>query len=167
MQRTSLQPTRQRKLQKPKITEEMTHEIREAFELFDSDRSGRIDFHELKVAMRALGFDVKKEEVQKIMQEYDKDNTGEISFEAFEEVMVEKISNRDPTEEILKAFRLFDDDNTGKISLKNLRRVAKDLGENISDEELMSMIQEFDRDGDGEIDEEDFIAILRSTSAFS
>nr|AFS33201.1 caltractin-3xHA [Episomal vector pSpiro-PAC-Caltractin-3xHA-C] len=166
MQRTSLQPTRQRKLQKPKITEEMTHEIREAFELFDSDRSGRIDFHELKVAMRALGFDVKKEEVQKIMQEYDKDNTGEISFEAFEEVMVEKISNRDPTEEILKAFRLFDDDNTGKISLKNLRRVAKDLGENISDEELMSMIQEFDRDGDGEIDEEDFIAILRSTSAF-
>lgn len=80
--------------------------------------------------------------------------------------MVEKISNRDPTEEILKAFRLFDDDNTGKISLKNLRRVAKDLGENISDDELMAMIHEFDRDGDGEIDEEDFISILRSTSAF-
>ena len=54
-------------------------------------------------------------------------------------MMTHKILNRDPKDEILKAFRLFDDDETGKISFKNLKRVAKELGERMTDEELQEM----------------------------
>ena len=152
---------------KPKeLTEEQKQEIKEAFDLFDTDGSGSIDAKELKVAMRALGFEPKKEEIQKMIADVDTDGSGQIEWEEFLKMMTQKILNRDPMEEIKKAFKLFDDDNTGKITFKNLKRVAKELGEKITDEELQEMIDEADRDGDGEVNEEDFIRIMKKTNLF-
>ncbi len=45
---------------RPELSDEQKQEIKEAFELFDTDKDGAVDYHELKVAMRALGFDLKK-----------------------------------------------------------------------------------------------------------
>ncbi|KAI5100658.1 caltractin [Silurus meridionalis] len=121
---------------KQELTEEQKQEIREAFDLFDTDGSGTIDVKELKVAMRALGFEPKKEEIKKMIADIDKEGSGTIDFNDFLSMMTQKMSEKDSKEEILKAFRLFDDDGTGKISFKNLKRVAKELGENLTDEEL-------------------------------
>merc|ERR1719465_317054 len=78
----------------------------------------------------------------------------------------EEIHNRDPIEEINKAFKLFDDDNTGKVTFENLKRVAKELGERLTDEELQEMIDEADRDGDGEVNNEEFQRIMKKTNLF-
>ncbi|CAD7700801.1 unnamed protein product [Ostreobium quekettii] len=157
---------RREKKNRTGLTEEQKQEIREAFDLFDTDGSGTIDAKELKVAMRALGFEPKKEEIKKMIADIDKDGSGTIDFEEFLQMMTAKMSERDSREEIMKAFRLFDDDNTGKISFKNLKRVAKELGENMTDEELQEMIDEADRDGDGEVNEEEFFRIMKKTSLF-
>lgn len=61
---------------KPELTEEQKQEIREAFDLFDADGTGTIDAKELKVAMRALGFEPKKEEIKKMIADIDKDGSG-------------------------------------------------------------------------------------------
>merc|ERR1712118_505974 len=131
------------------LTDDQIQEIREAFDLFDTDGSGSIDAKELKVAMRALGLDAKKDEIRRMINDIDKDGSGTIDFNEFLNMMTARMGDRDSREEIIKVFRLFDDDETGKISFKNLKRVAQELGENMTDEELQEMIDEADRDGDG------------------
>ena len=82
----------------------------------------------------------------------------------------------------MKAFKLFDDDDTGNITFANLKRVAKELGENLTDEELQvykaivifhcfnqliqEMIDEADRAGDGEVNQDDFLRIMKKTSLY-
>jgi hypothetical protein len=39
---------------KPELSEDQKQELREAFELFDADKTGSIDLHELKVLMRCV-----------------------------------------------------------------------------------------------------------------
>ena len=92
--------------------------------------------------MRALGFDVRKADVLKILADLDKDQTSTVDYSEFLEisalppcvcvrasaavvvgggtvrdavspVVAEKIAERDPMEEVAKAFRLFDDDEDG------------------------------------------------------
>merc|ERR1711934_737111 len=124
------------------LSEEQIDEIREAFSLFDGDASGAIDVRELKAAMRALGFEVKNDELKKMITDVDNDGNGTIEFGEFLGMMTAKTGEKDTREDIEKVFKLFDDDNTNKISFRNLARVAEELGENIDDEELQDMINQ-------------------------
>lgn len=164
------------------LTEDQQQEIKEAFDLFDTDGSGTIDAQELKVAMRALGFEPRKEELRQLLlaatgkESTTGGNVGGaaaedagppvISYPQFYALMSQRMTERDSREEMLKAFRLFDDDETGKISFKNLKRVAMELGENLTDAELQEMIDEADRDGDGEVNEEEFLRLMKKTALY-
>ena len=148
------------------LTEEQRQEIKEAFDLFDTDGTGKIDAKELKVAMRALGFEPKREEIRRMISELDRSGSGAIEYQDFLDLMTYKMGERDPIEEMKKAFRLFLDDESDRICLRHLKRVAKELGEAMTEEELQEMIDEADRDGDGEISEEDFVRIMKKTNLF-
>ncbi|KKY13584.1 putative cell division control protein cdc31 [Diplodia seriata] len=73
--------------------------------------------------------------------------------------MAHRIITRDPRDEINRAFELFDEGGKGRITLDDLRRVARELGEGLQEEELQAMIEEFDLDGDGAIGREEFVGI--------
>ena len=104
--------------------------------MFDTDGSGSIDPKELKAAMQSLGFEAKNQTIFQMISDLDANNSGAIDFEEFLDMMTARMSDKDTREDIQKVFRLFDDDNTGHITLKNLRRVARELGETMTEEEL-------------------------------
>ncbi|KAL5557013.1 hypothetical protein UlMin_039249 [Ulmus minor] len=139
-------------------------EIKEAFELFDTDGSGTIDAKELNVAMRALGFEMTEEQINQMIADVDKDGSGAIDFDEFVHMMTAKIGERDTKEELMKAFQIIDQDGNGKISVSDIKRIAKDLGEHFSEAEIHEMIEEADRDRDGEINTDEFMRMMKRTS---
>ncbi|KAG9564983.1 hypothetical protein KCU61_g4360, partial [Aureobasidium melanogenum] len=161
------------------LSEEQREEINEAFSLFDLDKDNHIDYHELKVALKALGFDLPKSEILTLLQTHGipasstaaplppSNNKPTFSgpsrlvlpHAAFVAIAAARILARDPRDEILRAFELFDAEGKGNINLADLRRVARELGEGLQEEELVAMIEEFDLDGDGAISRDEFVGI--------
>ncbi|KAL7979616.1 hypothetical protein Chor_004774 [Crotalus horridus] len=142
----------------PKLELSAAHkqQMREAFDLLDADGTGTID-----VSIRALGFDPPKEELRRLVAEVDKEGAGKIGFDAFYSVMAQKMSETDSQEDVLKAFQLFVDKDSGRIAFGNLKRIAAEIGETPTDEELQEMIDAADLDGDGQVSEQEFLRVLR------
>lgn len=81
--RRQISSTRAPSQLKKELLEEQKQEIREAFNLFDMNNDGYLDYHELKVAIRALGFEMSKQEVLELIREYDRDDRGQMHYEDF------------------------------------------------------------------------------------
>ncbi|XP_042336391.1 centrin-2-like isoform X2 [Sceloporus undulatus] len=147
----------------PKLELSALHkqQMRDAFDLLDIDGTGTIDVKDLKVSIRALGFEPSKKEIRRIILDVDKEGSGKVGFDAFYSVMTRKMSEADPDEEILKAFKLFEDQESGKVSFKGLKRIANEIGEQLTDEELQEMIDEADQDKDGKVSEQEFLRIMK------
>merc|ERR1719453_571893 len=96
-----------------------------------------------------------------MVSDVDNDGNGTIEFAEFLSMMTATMGEKDSREDIEKVFKLFDDDGTSKITFKNLARVAEELGETIDDEELQDMINQADRDGDGQINVDEFYRIMK------
>ncbi|XP_065158817.1 uncharacterized protein [Atheta coriaria] len=143
------------------LTEDQKKDMKEAFDIFDWDGTGRIDVKEVKVAIRALGFEPPKEEMKRMIAEVDTEDSGKLSYENFITLIAGKMCAPDSKEELLKAFRLFDAEQNGYITTETLLRVSEELGEYVTEEEIVEMIDEADVDEDGRVTEEEFVKFMR------
>ena len=140
---------------KQEMSESQKQEIKKAFDLFDTSGSGTIEKKELKVALYALGFSPSKDDLTKLIADFSKDKSDRIDFAEFLDIMITKMSEKDTGPEIEKAFQLFDLNKDGKIDFEDLRKVATELNETMTDEELLEMLSHGSQSGkDKEIGKE-------------
>ena len=144
------------------LPEDKITECREVFDLFDKDKDGSITTKELGDVMRALGANPTNTELQEMIAEVDKDNSGKIEFNEFLDLFARKMKDPDTEEDLIEAFKIFDKDGSGNISAQELRHVMTTLGEKLTEEEADELIREADTNGDGYIDYVEFVKIMMS-----
>lgn len=139
------------------LTQEEVDEIREAFNLFDSDGSGTIDPKEIQAALASLGGHGSPV-IFRLLAGIE-ELGAEIEFDDFLNHIVYRLGNRNSREGINRIFDLFDDDGTNTINVKNLHRVAKELGESMTEEELAEALARVSGDGK-EMTLDDFYTVM-------
>eukprot|EP00877_Chromochloris_zofingiensis_P013477 jgi/Chrzof1/8383/Cz03g08160.t1 len=150
---------RERKTATRQLTEEESSEIKYAFEKLSGNQHV-VTTRQLKIALRAMGFPVKKTDVRQILRDNGYPEDAVLDVEAFHEVVASKMTERSPNDNIKRAFQLFDLNSTGHITANDLKLIAKQLQCDIESAEIQDMIDEFDRDGDSAINEAEFKAIM-------
>merc|ERR1712125_68587 len=149
---------------RPGLGEEQVMEIKDAFDLFDRDRSGEITVGEMLEAMRSLGYDTEQGEAAEHIKSLDKDGSGALEFNEFYDLLTARFSENTTKEELERVFKLFDTDGTGQISVANMRAVADQVGDQVSDDELGDIVLKNDMNNDGSLTFEDFYNVLTKKS---
>lgn len=62
--------------------------------------------------------------------------------------------------ELQEAFNEFDKDGSGTITTKELLPVLRSIGQNPSEDEILSLVIEYDVNGDGTIDFDEFVEMM-------
>ena len=132
------------------LTQKQKDDIKKAFDHFDQKGEGSIKKKELKVILRALGFDPSNEELDRIVYEHNEDKDDKtIDFQQFMDIMLskikEKISNNDINYGFNKiaSIRKKDNPNDYKyIFAEDIEKVAETLGEKLTKEEIEEMLNE-------------------------
>ena len=152
---------------KQNISIEENEELRQAFDLFDVKENGKIYPSEIKETMKQLGFDIKNPTIYKIIEDLDTPDSkknGGISFSEFSESMNKRLGDKESKEGVRRIFDLFvDDPNAEYIPLESLKKIAKELGDKSSDDELKDMIESASKNN-GKLTFDEFYYIISKNS---
>lgn len=145
-----------------KLSKEEMDNYREAFANYDKNGDGTIDENELMYVMRSLGENPSEDQMAYIMHEMDTDANGVIDFEEFLIAMAERRLMYDSTEDLRKAFEVFDQNGDGTVSSEELRSTMAMANDLITIEEAEEIVRMADKNGDGVIDYNEFVLMMRS-----
>ena len=151
------------------LTIEEISNLKEVFDAFDMDQRNYLNFNELYTLIKLIGVSISKEECKRMLLKIDASNSKVIEFEMLLLLIVQiekdKISKRDTLEELTSFFdQISYESKNDKISLSSLTSFCKQIDLNLSQKELIDMMQFADLNGDGLIDKYEFISVFKKSN---
>ena len=144
------------------LSEEQIAEYLRAFKHIDRNQDGSLNCKELLQVLQLSCKSFTISEVQDMMSAVDSDGNGTLDFPEFLQMMATKHNDEKNEGEVKEAFRFFDKDGNGHISSYEFRQVMQNLGEKLTEKEIDHMLLEADRDGDGQINYEEFFTWMNN-----
>ena len=157
-------------------------EIRQVFERFDRNRSGKLDYRELREAMRALGLDLTTREATQVLQKYDRDRSGTLELDEFAQLvehlrklwyestareladlraqLAEKNKYGWVSPEIRAAFERYDRNKSGKLDYSELHAALKECGCDPS--QAKDLLNKYDANRNGVLELEEFARLVEA-----
>ncbi|KAH7852837.1 hypothetical protein Vadar_029935 [Vaccinium darrowii] len=137
---------------------EKTQQYERVFNRFDDDGNGKISPKELRLCVGSIGGELTEEEAEAAVVLMDSDGDGELGIEDFVRLIEGgEGEEEERVKELREAFRMYEvGDGSESITPKSLRKMLRKLGESKSIEECKVMIAQFDLDGDGVLNFDEF-----------
>ncbi|CAL9195729.1 unnamed protein product [Musa hybrid cultivar] len=123
-----------------------------------SNGKERIEFSDLRQLLHKMNVADADREAKQMMQAADFNNDGFLDFDEFMKV-TKDVSMR----ELKDAFGMFDEDRDGRISAEEIKRMMQKLGESCTLEDCARMVKHVDKNGDGLVDMDEFVAMMTGT----
>lgn len=149
--------------------EEQYNELLNSFKAADTNHNGRIDRDELKALLERVNTGTTEtihgwwsdEDVEKVMQQYDTDKSGDIDFQEFEVLARDKVLLKGKLEEYEQAFKAVDIGGNGKIGASELAELFQNLGHPLTYERLVDIMKQYDVDHSGQIEFGEFLRMFQ------
>lgn len=138
------------------LSTEDLEKFKQMFMMFDKDGDGTVSTKELGAVMRSIGLYPTEEELEEMIDEADRDDSGTVDFHEFVNLMAKRETEKETEEDLKQVFRVFDKDGNGYISTSEIKFVLTRLGINLSNDDLQEMVIEADINGDQMITFEEF-----------
>lgn len=143
------------------LSTEDVKQIKEAFDLFDADKSGTVDTKELKEALNNIGLTTESTTLANIMESLDADRSGTVDFDEFFDLLAQKANIGESEADLQKVFELFTGGKSDYIDLDTLKQISKELSDlNMTENEMREMIKRADSNNDGKVTSKDFFNIM-------
>jgi calcium-dependent protein kinase len=133
--------------------------LREKFNEIDINHDGAITFNELQQSL--LSININPAEIQQIWNAMDVDGNGSISYSEFLAATLDKNVYLQE-ERLWNAFKVFDVDGSGKITADELKQVLSSEDFNSDVHIWTQILSQVDENSDGEIDFNEFCAMMES-----
>ncbi|KAL1542720.1 Calcium-dependent protein kinase 8 [Salvia divinorum] len=135
--------------------------MKEAFDMMDSGKIGKINVEELRTGLHKLGHQISDVDVHVLMEAADVDGDGTLNYGEFVAVTVHlrKMAN---DAHIHKAFAHFDRNESGYIEIEELREALCDNDDANNKEVIALIMHDVDTDKDGRISYEEFATMMKA-----